>query len=409
MEHWLHNLLATSNALDAEVLAQYRRCSSNEEVDRWLRRELTQLAHTDLARMNSAQQEDWLKRLFANLRLYFLVQVGESAMMAQSHAAPYSIRSAQIEVLDILTAQGDWARLCALGTGTYEMLRHRLRAMTMTGSTLITTPDDYVTRVCTEHERLSELQAAVNAERNWLPLLLSLHQAIKASPLIEKMIPKVAAPLARKSEQRASTSAKPVQYPPVFSSWRERVVTFGCAFGVLLFGLAIGLGSPAWIIVQIQQRAKVSPVRKAASSPLSVTSALTLTPTITPTIPPTPEVASTPMATPTLVTTPTSEVAPTPVATPSPAVTSTERAGFYVIGMAARDEANAQAEAQQRRQEGLQPQVVYSSNWSGLTPNYYQVVYGIFVNRGDTAALRKDLEQRGIKTYVMHSGQRVRP
>jgi cell division septation protein DedD len=53
--------------------------------------------------------------------------------------------------------------------------------------------------------------------------------------------------------------------------------------------------------------------------------------------------------------------------------------------------------------------VVYSSNWSKLTPNYYQVVYGVFANRADTAALRRELNQRGIKTYVMHSGQRVRP
>jgi cell division septation protein DedD len=80
-----------------------------------------------------------------------------------------------------------------------------------------------------------------------------------------------------------------------------------------------------------------------------------------------------------------------------------------VIGLAAREEANAQAEAQKHSAAGLPARVVYSSNWSKLTPNYYQVVYGVFANRADTAALRRELDQRGIKTYVMHSGQRVRP
>lgn len=414
LEPWLQNLPATSNALDADVMAQYRRCESDEELEQWLSEELTQLARTDLAKATAAQQSTWLKRLFANLRLLRLAQVGETAMMTHSPAAPSAMQAAQIEVLDILAAQGDWARLCALGAGTYEMLLHRLYVMAVMESTLTTSPADYVARFCTEHGRFSEPQAAAQVERNWAPLLLSLRQALKASPLIKKAV----APIARKSGRRERASSKQIQYPPVFSSWRERIVAFSCAFGLVFIGLVIGLGSPAWIIVQIQQRTKASGVgnKVAVNAPVSASATPTLPPTATPVIPPisaTPEVASTPVATPTPVVTPT-PVAPTPVAlapvaTPTPVVAPSERAGFYVIGMAAREEANAQAEAQLRRQEGLQPRVVYSSNWSGLTPNYYQVVYGIFANRGDTAALRKDLEKRGIKTYVMHSGQRVRP
>ncbi len=220
MEFWLHNLPATSKAIDAEVLAQYRRCTSDRGVERWLRQELTQLAQITLETASSAQREVWLQRLFANLRLHRLAQVGETAMMVQSPVSPCSVQAGQVEVLDILAEQGEWVRLCALGAGTYEMLLHRLRAMAMMESTLTTSSAEYVTLFCTEHGGFSEPQASVNAKRNWLPLLLSLHKALKASPLIEK-IKKVVAPIARKSDRRVS--AKHIQSPPIFSSWRERL------------------------------------------------------------------------------------------------------------------------------------------------------------------------------------------
>jgi cell division septation protein DedD len=361
-------------------------------------RELTQLAQASLETANAAQREAWLKRVFANLRLHRLSQVGEAEIMMQSHAAPAGNQAAQVEVLDILAAPNDWARLCALGAETYEAILPRLRAMAMMGSTFTTSADEYVTRFCTEHERFRAPQAAVNAERNWLPLLLSLRKALKASPLIGK----VDAPIARQSERRVHSSPKPIQYPPVFSSWRERAISFGAAFGLVVICLAIGLGSPAWVFLQIQQRDKAPADQQTAALPtLSVSPAPTTKPKTTPTpIPtptPTPTVAATPVA------------SPTPNVAPPSVVAPTERAGFFVIGMAAREEANAQAEAEKQRAAGLHPRVVYSSNWSGLTPNYYQVVYGIFANRGDTTALRKELEGHGIKTYVMHSGQRVRP
>lgn len=406
MEFWMDNLRATSNTIDADVLAQYRRCDNDQKVTRWLQQEMTQLAHDDLEKSNTEQQEVWLKRLFMNLRLHWLRQVGEGALIARGPMSS-TLQAAQIEVLDILAEPGDWARVCALGAGTYEMLVHRLCALAMMEGTLAISAAEYVTRFCTEYVRFSEPQATAQAQRHWLPLLLSVRQALKASPLLENVEPreKVDAPLARMSERRARAASKQVQYPPVFSSWRERVVSFGCAFGLFFVGFAAVLAPPALIFADILQRTQASPVEKtAATLRLPVKPEPTLTPVVTPAtkdpLPATPEVPATP------VPTPKPEVMATPVS--SPVVELTERAGFYVIGMAAREEASAQAEAQKHRQDGLQPRVVYSSNWSGLTPNYYQVVYGIFANRADTAALRKDLEKRGIKTYVMHSGQRVR-
>lgn len=409
MEPWMRNLPDTSNALDAEVLAQYRRCTSAHEVERWLNEEFTQFAHTPLETTSSLQQEDWLKRLFISLRLYRLAQVGETALMVQSPASPRSNQAGQVEVLDILVEQDDWARLCVLGAGTYEMLLHRLRALAMMESTLTISWAEYVTRFCTEHERFSEPQASVNAERNWLPLLLSLRNALKTSPLLKKVV----APIAHKVERRARPSSKQIQYPPVFASWPERIVSFGCAFGIVLVGFAIVFISPAWYVTQIKQTTQVRAARSTSAVPPTFASPL---PTELPTAQDTstPVASAAPIATPSVATpmptaTPTPTVTPAPVPTPTPVEALVERAGFFVIGMAAREEANAQAEAQKHRAEGLNPRVVYSSKWSGLTPNYYQVVYGIFANRSGTTALRKELEQRGIKTYVMHSGQRVRP
>ncbi len=389
MESWMRNLSATSKAIDAEVLAQYRRSTSDRDVERWLRQELTQLAHFPLETANSAQREAWLKRVFANLRLQRLAQVGETEIMLQAYASPCTSQAEQIEVLDLLAEQGDWARLCALGAGTYDMLLHRLRAMAMMGSTFTTSSAEYVTRFCTEHGRFSEPQATVNAERNWLPLLLSLRTALKASPLVGKR----AAPSSHHIDQHVI--ALPKHSRPVLSTGRERMVSFGAVLGLLIVCGAVLWGGPVW--QQIGQRSTESSASQSMSStPLSVRA----TPTPKPTVKPTVEVIPTPVATPT----PTAP--PTPVVTPTPVVAPTERAGFFVIGLASREEARAQAEAQKHRQEGLQPRVVYSSRWSGLTPNYYQVVYGIFEDRADTVALRKDLERRGIKTYVMHSGQR---
>jgi septal ring-binding cell division protein DamX len=165
---------------------------------------------------------------------------------------------------------------------------------------------------------------------------------------------------------------------------RDRVISFSAVLGLLIVCGAVLWGGPSFKKIAGVGGDKIAP------SPATTKPAATR---------PAPASAASPVATPTIA----RKVEPR--ATPE----VSERAGFYVIGLASREEASARAEAQKHKQEGLNPIVVYSSNWSGLTPNYYQVVYGIFANRADTTALRKELEKRGIKTYVMHSGQRVRP
>lgn len=396
MESWMRNLPATSKAIDAEVLAQYRRCASDRDVERWLSQELTQLANITLETANSAQREAWLKRVFANLRLHHLAQVGETEIMLQSYASPGSSQAAQIEALDILTEHGDWARLCALGQGTYEAMLHRLRALAMMGSTFSTSSDEYVKRFCTEYARFSEPQAEVNAERNWLPLLLSLRTALKASPLASPLVGKAVIPSAQ-AEQHVVALPQQALRRPLFSSGRDRIVSFGAVLGLLIVCGAVLWGGPVW--QEIGHPSTGEPGHE-PSAAVSLPARSTPTPKSTPKPPI--AVSPTPVATPTATPTPT----PKPVATPTPIAAPTERAGFFVIGLASREEARAQSEAQKHRAEGLQPRVIYSSRWSGLTPNYYQVVYGIFADRADTVALRKDLERRGIKTYVMHSGQR---
>ena len=363
-------------------------------------RELTPLARINLEKCSPAQQEVWFKRLFASLRLLRFSQFGEAGSTAPSAAASQPDQAAQLEVLDILAEPDGWTRLCALGAGTYETALHRLRAMALMKCTLAISSDEYVKRFCTEYDRFSE---PANIQHNWLPLLLSLRQALKASPLLEKK----EVPLERASKQRERSSSKPIQYPPIFSSWREPIIAFGSTFALIFICFAIMFGSTGWILSQTKQRTQTASVQnRAVTQSLSVPSALQTMPTLPA---PTPSALPTPNDAATTTATPTPGVVPTPVQTPTPVEASTEQAGFFVIGLATREEANAQAEAQKRRQEGLNPRVVFSSHWSGLTPNYYQVVYGVFAQRADTVALRNDLEQRGIKTYVMHSGQPVRP
>ncbi len=366
MEYLMQGLTETSNAIETEVLAKYYQCKSDLEVQQWLGKELSQLATTKLVAGSPISQAAWLKRVFANLRLHYAAQVGEAKLVTPK--GTISSKEAELEVLDILVERTDWERLCALGSGTYEQFIYRLRALALMGSTVTTSCDEYVTRFCTEYKKFGVPTAA---EPHWLPLLRSLQTALKTSPIVAKTVQKfdlrmtdqvIAVP-----KELARRSASPVS--------RERIVSFSAVLGLLIVCGAVLWGGPSWK----QNGPSKEPAIVAPSAR--------------------PVALSTPQPT-----------QPTPIrkAVPPPAATTPEEAGFYVIGMAARQEESAQAEAQQRRQEGLQPRVVYSSNWSGLTPNYFQVVYGIFANRADTAALRKELEKRGIKTYVMHSGQRVR-
>jgi SPOR domain len=401
MEDWMQNLSAVSNSLEDEVIAQYQLCNSPQEVERWLQGEITKLQHTDLAQAASFEQESWLKELFPMLRLQHLAKHGASAMIANWDAASNVRQAAQIEVLDILAEPGEGARLCAFGAGTYEMMLLRLQAMAAMECTLASTTTTYIERFCQEYGRFNAPLTTVQPEENWLPLLLSLHQALNAHALPEKAAVKEAVPAPHKSRRRKRSAPEQIQSTPDFSSWRERFIVFGSVFGVLFFCYAVLLGSPTLIIMQIVKNKGATARNKPSAPRLPYRTAPDIKLIASPTPPPLPDAQVKPSAL------PTPEVKATP--TPTPDAAASERAGFYVIGLASREEASAQIELQKQRAAGLNPRVVFSSNWSGLTPNYYQVVYGIFASRGETAALRKDLEQRGIKTYVMHSGQRVRP
>lgn len=355
-------LTETSQAIEIEVFTKYRQFASEHSIEQWVSNELNALARAEIPAESQANQEAWLKRLFSTLRLQYLVQAGEREALFSAQSSLSAEQPAEVAVVDLLVGNTAWKRLSAMGALTYERLIGCLRAMATMEITLASSGAEYVTRYCTQYERF----AAPPVEAHWLSLLRSIQVALQSSPRVAQ-----AHEAAMQSVgDQVIARPKNMMRRPVFAG-RERVVSFSAVLGLLIVSAVVLWGGPPW--KQSEQSQTIPPATA-----------------VKPTIAPTPEPPS-----------------PTPVSTPVASLAVAEESGFYVIGMAARDEASAQAEAQKRRVEGLQARVVYSSNWSGLTPNYYQVVYGIFANRADTAALRKDLEQRGIKTYVMHSGQRV--
>ncbi len=373
MQSVIHNLTATSNAIDAEVMARHRQLTSEAEAQLLVGQELHQLAHTRLETASPVVREAWLKRLFANLRLYHVRQVGEAVALRTPRNSSRGKQEAEVEVVDILAEKEGWERLRVLGKGSYEQLIHQLCALATMGLTLTATVDEYVTRFCLEYKKFANPNTDTETEQNWLSLLLSLQTALKASPIVEKASRK---PDVKTAYQVIAQPQHLVRRPPSQVS-RERIVSFSAVLGLLIVCGVVLWGGPNWKRNEPSQK-----------------------PTLVE-MPASPTASATPRQLP----------APTPKSTPTPApvAVAQEKAGFYVIGVAARQEASAQAEAQLRQQEGLPARVVYSSDWSGLTPNYYLVVYDIFTNRADTVGLRKELEKRGIKTYIMYSGKRVRP
>lgn len=355
-------LTETSQAIEIEVFTKYRQFTSEHSIEQWVNNELNQLARTEISAESQVNQEGWFKRLFSTLRLQYLVQAGEREALLSAQSSLPAEQPAEVAVVDLLVGNTDWERLTAMGALTYERLIGCLRAMTAMEITMASSSADYITRYCTQYERF----AAPLVEFHWLSLLRSIQAALQSSPRIAQARE---AAMQRVSDQ-VIARPKNMLRNSVFMG-RERIVSFSAVLGLLIVSAVVLWGGPPW--QQSEQSQTIAPATA-----------------VKPIIAPTPEPPP-----------------PTPVSTPVASLAIAEESGFYVIGMAARDEASAQAEAQKRRMEGVQARVVYSSNWSGLTPNYYQVVYGIFANRGDTTALRKDLEQRGIKTYVMHSGQRV--
>ncbi len=361
MKSLSQTLTETSNAIEAEVQTKYRQFARTANLEQFVQNELSQLAQTELTTETAARREAWLKRVFANLRLHSLAQAGEPS----SQNPLYSQQVAEVEVIDLLAGTDAWERLRVMGDGTYEQLIRRLRAMANLEITLATSSAEYITRFCTQYARLT-----TNAEPNWLPLLRSIQTALQASPIVTKA-PEIT--IQKVSQQVVARSKHAIRHP-VLSLGRERVVSFSAVLGLVIVSGIIWWGGPSW---------KKSGQAKAL-----------------PTVAPLTTQAATPNPLP---------LQSTPISKPAATIVAPEQAGFYVIGVAARDEASAQAEAQTRQQQGLQPRVVYSSDWSGLTPNYYLVVYGVFANRAETTGFRKDLEKRGIKTYMMHSGKRVQP
>jgi hypothetical protein len=361
MKSLSQTLTETSNAIEAEVRTKYRQFVRTADIEQFVKNELSQLARTELEIETSVRREAWLNRVFANLRLYHLAQTGEPA----SQSLQYTQKMAEVEVIDLLTRATVGERLRAMGDGTYEQLVRRLRAMANLEITLATSSAEYVSRFCLEYARL-----ATNEEPNWLPLLLSIQTALQDSPLVIKA-PEITI---QKPNQQVIALPKSALRRPALSMGRERVVSFSAVLGLIIVSGMIWWGGPSW--KKSGQAKEVATVVQPATQATALVS-------------------------------PAAKVVP--VNPPAPPNVTPEQAGYYVIGVAAREEATAQAEAQTRQQQGLRPRVVYSSNWSGLTPNYYLVVYGVFANRADTIGFRKDLEKRGIKTYMMHSGKRVQP
>jgi len=373
MESLLKNLTETSKVIDAEVLAKYRQFASVTEARKWVRKELSHLTSTALGPASQVGQNTWFKHLYANLRLLYVIQMGEAALLTQLPSSLYDSQGAEVDILDILTEKTEWDRLCKIGTGTYEMFFHRMRAMAVLGLTLTASPDDYVVKFCTEYTRFNNPRAMMEAQKKWPSFLVSLQTSLKTSPLVEVPIKTI---VNTPNQQVVAVPPKTIRRSSL-SVGRERVVSFSAVLGLLIVCGVVLWGGPTWKRAeQIKEPSHSMPEASVAV------------------VAPSPVVKATPSR----------KVEPSPTATAS----TPERAGFYVIGLASREEASARFEVQKHQQEGLNPRLVYSSNWSGLTPNYYQVVYGIFENRADTTALRKELEKRGIKTYVMHSGQRVR-
>jgi hypothetical protein len=81
-----------------------------------------------------------------------------------------------------------------------------------------------------------------------------------------------------------------------------------------------------------------------------------------------------------------------------------DRAGYFVIGFGSHDQSEATQESERRIQEGLNTHVVNSSDWSGLSPGWYIVLYGIFDEKPQAEAELQNLKSRGINAYAKFSG-----
>lgn len=84
------------------------------------------------------------------------------------------------------------------------------------------------------------------------------------------------------------------------------------------------------------------------------------------------------------------------------------KAGYYVIGYTTDDQAIASHESERQNRNGFHTHVAYSSNWSGFTPGWYIIVYGIYDNKADAVNALRQVEAQGSTAYIKHSGNRIR-
>lgn len=89
--------------------------------------------------------------------------------------------------------------------------------------------------------------------------------------------------------------------------------------------------------------------------------------------------------------------------------TTKSGAGYFVIGFGDHDQTRALNESLRQKKNGFENQIMYSSDWSGLSPGWYIVVYRVYENRSDAETLKKTLAGRNINTYVKYSGDKITP
>jgi hypothetical protein len=80
------------------------------------------------------------------------------------------------------------------------------------------------------------------------------------------------------------------------------------------------------------------------------------------------------------------------------------RPGYFVIGHSAPEQADAVREVERLNRAGRRTHVAYSSEWSGLSPGLYLVVYGVYDTMAEAAAAAEDLKSRDVRVYVKYSG-----
>lgn len=95
------------------------------------------------------------------------------------------------------------------------------------------------------------------------------------------------------------------------------------------------------------------------------------------------------------------------IARPVPGEVSLVSPGYFVIGFTARDMGQAVAESRRHSgARGLGSRVLYSSDWAGLVPGWYVVVYGSYSTNSEAAQALQDVQRVVPGAYIKHSGNR---